>query len=466
MKKYKLFEYELTPFATDEDEQALQDWIDSLGQNPTEIPDVDDEHYEKWCSDYDFHGVKTLIVPESIKRIGKCAFAQSLLKNLIAEGVEVIDELAFYHTGRLYSVSAPKCKNLAQDCFNHSAAHELNLNSVEKVGRYCFYDMPRIKIIALLNLREMDPYAIYGCKALMAVNLGKLENAEFSIISNNNNLELIKAQFLRSRDLLAIHSNAKNPFVDCELASVIEKCPTPSEYDSETLERAMEKEEFEYQYQHPHGYKFNLVSGLDDKQTKRVISELNKQFNVWSPMIANSENAGKDESAIDVFKFLKDIYLPEEIKSIGDYAFAKCYKLESVVAPGVGLVGDHAFYCDGALRYIDIPKCIYLESDAFNGAGFDTHTKIFAPEILSIEKHSFWQTGFVCLDMPRCEKVAPTAIEENDKLIAVRVASLKYGNAINVNPKLVKLVVENGKKETANNAVYACPCITNAIVKR
>ena len=71
--------------------------------------------------------IKSVVLPDSIKRIGKCAFAQC--KNLktinLPNNIEVIDDAAFF-----------ECENL--DLIFHTP---LNL---QKIGDYCFYGCKKL----------------------------------------------------------------------------------------------------------------------------------------------------------------------------------------------------------------------------------------------------------------------------------------------------------------------------------
>jgi hypothetical protein len=452
-----------------EDAKArLKNWIDSLGENPTELCDVSEENIENWCADFNFDGVQTLVLPTTIKKIGKCVFAQSQLENLIADGVESLDELAFYNTKKLQSVLLPNCTSLSADCFNHSHIKALSLPKVCSVGRYCFYDMPNITKIDLPSLTSIEPYAIYGNACLQAVGLGHLEHADFAIVTMNPNLERISAKELLTRDTLAFHSNS----TDCELQTAADTKITsvavkPRTHNHSAVSMSLQPENFEYKYSY-NGFKFNLVKSLSSEQEKIVENAIKRELDKCKGFVPQGENAEENESAADCFKFLKDIFVPAEIKSIGDYAFSKCYSLESFVGLGVEEIGDHAFYCDEILRYVEVPNCTKLKDDAFNGAGCscadDVVTKIIALNVESVGKHAFWQTGFVCLNMPKCTHISTTAIEENERLQALCVASFDCKNAAAANPVLSQ-VNSLCKNLPVQQAVYASPAVVIENVK-
>ncbi len=471
IKTYKGFGY-----STDskEAEARLKNYIDSLGEEPSELPDVSEENYSAWHCDYDFAGVKLLVLPTSIKRIGKCVFAQSKIENVIADGVELIDELAFYNTEDLMMVRARECKKLAattengtltsgSDAFNHSAVRELELPSVEYVGRYAFYDMPYIERLDLPSVRVLEPHAIYGCERLKNVSMANLARAGYSIVTMNENLEGIDCPSLLERDRLAFHSNGS-----CKVSMPAGAYRTEVagsnehlDYSADILEEARRQENINYDYNYK-GFCFNLVDSLAPSKREEVRRRLETEIDRWVDMgeIDDSKNKNANESGHDALANVKDIYVPARVRKIGDYAFAKCYELESIVAPAVWQVGDHAFYCDGAVRYVDLPKCVVLENDAFNGTGCDvasksegTYSKIFIPEVKGIGRHAFWQTGFRVVEAPNCIKLRRTAFEENEVLQRIVVKKIASPLCVNNNPELRELVASSME---LGSGLYGC----------
>ena len=453
MKEYKGFWFECE---SKEAEDGLIEYIDSLGTSPDELPSVGEENYANWHCDYDFDGVKMLVLPENIKRIGKCVFAQSKIQNLVADGVEIIDELAFYNTRHLESVSAKNCKALVSidpesgeptefaDCFNHSCVKQLNLPNVEFVGRYCFYDMPNIEVLHLPKVKTMYSHAVYGNENLKVLDIHSLQDAPVSVVTMNPKLEEIDVSGLRSASSLAFYGNG----IELNFGLKPEVVKSEEKLLKEDEIKLQQKETFEYEFCY-NGFYFNLVEGLSDEEKLETLLKLKREIDVWNETgkISASENMHLNESGHECFKNVKDIYVSEKINAIGNYAFAKMYALESVVAPSVLSVGEHSFYYDGLLRYVDLGNCKVLCADAFNGAAFEyaeseTNAKIFIPNVEIAKKHAFWQTGFVLVNMPKCENLEISAFEENSALKKVIVGNA--GEFVFVENPVLSEVVESG----------------------
>lgn len=450
MKEYKGFWFECE---SKEAEDALIAYIDSLGDLPDELPNVGEENYANWRCDYDFDGVKMLVLPESIKRIGKCVFAQSKIQNLVAEGVVHIDELAFYNTKVLESVSAPNCEMLIStdletgeltefsDCFNHSHVRVLNLPKVEVVGRYCFYDMPNIVELNLPRAHTMLSHSVYGNPNLKGLMISSVKNAPSSLVTMNPRLQRIDVSGLQSASATSFYGNG----VELDLGEGYQGLSSDEKLTMQEQSKLQEREVFEYDYSY-NGFHFNLVDGLSEQEIMLTLLNLQKEIDVWveQAQIPDSENMNTNESGHDCLANVKDIFVPDKIYSIGNYAFAKMYALESVIAPSVKIIGDHAFYCDSAVRYAEFGDCEKLTADAFNGMSYDyleseVMPKIFIPKVKSVGKHAFWQTGFVLIDMPACENVEISAFDENGalkKVIVARAGELAFID----NPVLAEVI--------------------------
>lgn len=94
-----------------------------------------------------------------------------------------------------------------------------------------------------------------------------------------------------------------------------------------------------------------------------------------------------------------DIILPDSVTSIPDYAFQRCYSLQSVVIPdSVTSIGEYAFYACYSLQSIVIPSKVttpyYMAGDC----------KVLRSIILSDEttfyKCAFWKSGIQSIIIP------------------------------------------------------------------
>ena len=455
-KKYKEFEFVCEDDAS---ENKLIEYIDSLGKNPIELPDVSPENYERWHCDYNFKGVLYLKLPESVKKLGKCVFAQSNIVNLEAPNVLLVDELCFYNTKDLESVTFPNCTHLCttdeygnftdgSDAFNHSHVVNLIIPKVEYVGRYAFYDMPNITSLNLPSLKDIMPHAIYGSKNLESVNLGNLVHAGFATTCMNPSLIKIIANRLETKDEDAFFGNSEN----CNEihVKIVENDKNLLNLDNNLIKIAEMEDDLEIKYNFEyHGFRYSFIDDLNDGEIYELNKNIKELIDKWLDKreVLTSSNSDKDESAEDVLKKLKHIELPSEIEQIGDYAFSKCYDLKSFVALGVKKVCDHAFYCDAELGYIDLPACENLECDAFNGTAFNYGdskvARINVRNVKKVGKHAFWQTGFTVINLPQCEDFEISAIEENLYLQKLVVSNVYNEKAFIKNPNIKIMEISN-----------------------
>ena len=65
---------------------------------------------------------------------------------------------------------------------------------------------------------------------------------------------------------------------------------------------------------------------------------------------------------------ITDLVIPDDVTSIGNYAFSYCAELKSVtIGKGIELIPENAFYSCDNLRFVCIPKEVkYIRNDAFN----------------------------------------------------------------------------------------------------
>ena len=150
----------------------MADRCQILDEKVIEVPDEIDsysvEEIGKWC----FTGnkvVEKIILPKSVKKIGKYAFANCPnLKEVIAPGVEECGIYAFDNCPSLVRVEMPKLT-----CANTGIFRKCKSLSNAELG----------------NLDEIDNHAFYGCESLMELNSDiQKENWAINTFYNCNSL--------------------------------------------------------------------------------------------------------------------------------------------------------------------------------------------------------------------------------------------------------------------------------------
>ena len=85
----------------------------------------------------------------------------------------------------------------------------------------------------------------------------------------------------------------------------------------------------------------------------------------WDGMETSEANVGTHEELCG-FEFIREVYLPESVETIGAYAFQNCVNLEYIHLPSrLRSIGTHAFARCHSLKQIEVPKDTMIEYQAF-----------------------------------------------------------------------------------------------------
>ena len=85
----------------------------------------------------------------------------------------------------------------------------------------------------------------------------------------------------------------------------------------------------------------------------------------WDGMETSEVNVGTHEEPVG-FDFIREVYLPASVETIGAHAFQSCVNLECIHLPGrLRSIGTHAFARCHSLKQIEVPKDTMIEYQAF-----------------------------------------------------------------------------------------------------
>ena len=85
----------------------------------------------------------------------------------------------------------------------------------------------------------------------------------------------------------------------------------------------------------------------------------------WDGMETSEENVGTHEEPCG-FAFIREVYLPESVKTIGPSAFQGCVNLERIHLPGgLDRISTKAFARCHSLKQIEVPENTIIEYQAF-----------------------------------------------------------------------------------------------------
>ena len=89
----------------------------------------------------------------------------------------------------------------------------------------------------------------------------------------------------------------------------------------------------------------------------------------WDGMETSEANVGTHEELYG-FEFIREVYLPASVETIGANAFRSCVNLERIHMPGrLRHIGTHAFARCYRLKQIEVPEDTIIEYQAFFMSG-------------------------------------------------------------------------------------------------
>jgi len=121
----------------------------------------------------------------------------------------------------------------------------------------------------------------------------------------------------------------------------------------------------------PKGWEPNPISDFDyeynDSLNGIEVCYKGESERVWYPSEINGDPVVAIGSTVRNRKNITEVFIPEGIKKIGDYAFENCVNLKSIIIPeGVTTIGYSAFYKCVNLSNIVVPDSVNkIENKAF-----------------------------------------------------------------------------------------------------
>ena len=320
-------------------------------------------------------------LPNTLKTIGsRCFDACTALVDInLTSSITSINTYAFYRCLSLAIViDLPNLETLGQDAFAMFGSEIGSLIGIENLGKIttipnagsgnlgCFRNHKSLTYAKLPNtLTTIGSYAFYGCSALTSVNfpssLITIGESAFNSCASLSGITLPPS-------IKTIGGSAFNGCTSLEIADL-------SLPNLESLA----------------SYAFVGV-----KITK--ISNLGK-ITAINPSNANTSNLG-DKS------ILKEITLPNTIKTIGDYTFINYSALETITieegASGIS-VGSHAFYGLSSLVNfnINLGAFVSLGVEAFNS--INILDEVTFSNVTTIKSRAFLSSSISKIKLPSIE---------------------------------------------------------------
>ena len=341
-------------------------------------------------------------IPNSVTNIGEQAFigCATLSSLTIPDSVTLIGEGAFYECSGLASVTVPityfynngETQHVMQFAFDTtlysdvviSERPENNYNSYYNESRipdYAFSGFVNVTSVKLPDsVTEIGTQAFYGCSSLKNVNLPDATWTEWGGERTRGVRYIGSEAFLGCSSLTSV--TIPGSVYDLGY-DVFARCPAIKD-----LTLPINRLDFYWifgdPWEDPNGNWRSLVYALE---TVTILG-------VW--------DSGYDNIPSHKFEGLpnlRSVVLPSSVRSIGEWAFADCPKLESVtIADGVRPqnhgedweIGSRAFYGCSSLKRVDIPEGVkYIRNEAFYGC--TSLADVTLPDsVMYIENSAFW----------------------------------------------------------------------------
>lgn len=340
----------------------------------------------EYIGDFAFRNtsLQKVVFPTSLKGIGYGVFAESNIEDadLSHTNLTYLGGNAFDDCDKLKNVILPdSLEILKEHVFSYTSAltHIKLSNNLKTIDTSCFYNSSIENIDLPASLKILATRAFAYCSNLTSVIVPEgVERIEGAVFKSCNNLhEIFLPSTLTYLDNNAIMDciNLKYLFYNGPKENLISAL-----WDPKTLISNLEAKKVQIiPYSTPASISFLDDIILDEKL--QLINEYNYDKN--GLMIQNDE-------VIACRKDVTTVVIPNNVKSIGDYAFYYCGNLISVTIPNsVTSIGSHAFVGCKSITHITIPNSV----TSIGGSAFSYCrglTSITIPNsVASIEKYTF-----------------------------------------------------------------------------
>lgn len=363
-------------------------------------------------------GVKatSIIIPEKIdgktvSYIGNFAFSGSNIKKVtISENIKRVGKEAFSGCNQLFSaIWKAKCE-IPEECFSYcSKLSRFSFANAEAIGKKAFAKSGLRSITLHKNIKKVETCAFGGCENLEKV----VWRAQANIIPSScfsrcsklsifdcENLESIGAHAFKECNLIVVHlpQNTKRveigAFQNCKrLENIIwnektykvpencfENCIKLSAFDFSNIKviksnafrkTGLKKIKLPPNVEKVESYAFQCCLKLEEVIWNAQFGAIPQNcFHACHALVkfdfSNIEIIEKDAFA---FSGLKEIILPQNIKSISPFAFYSCEELRSVVwNANYNIIPPTCFGNCISLESFDFLNIEIIESCAFVGA--------------------------------------------------------------------------------------------------
>ena len=326
--------------------------------------------------------IKTIIIPDTVEKIGDYAFGglSALTSITIPDSVNSIGEQAFCNCKSLKSITIPcstgpdsfaGCDNLENVTFLDGAtsiegfAYCKSLKSISlpasiiEIGWYTFEYCPSLESITLPDsVRYIGTHAFEG-SALKSINIPN----GLSVIENKNAFSKCDKLVDLTVDMNLSKFFELNGGINIGKITSLTLGKNVTNIDASELESFTSLNDLQVD---PDNLYYSSVDGVLYNKDKTKIVYISK--NATSLTIPDGTTAIED-NAFEGYKNLESVIIPNSVTTIGKSAFSGCSSLKSVTIPNsVKSIGAYAFDGCTNLTSVTIPSSIKsIGTEAFLG---------------------------------------------------------------------------------------------------
>ena len=376
--------------------------------------------------------LKEVVLPPSVKEIGRDAFEYAGLEKINLENVEKIGRGAFYKCRNLKEVELPSVKEIGIYAFENAGLEKISLENVEKIGYGAFNKCKNLKEVELPSVKEIGDHAFYECENLKEVVLPPSVKEIGENTFAYSGLEKIN---LENVEIIGDHA-----FYECEnlkeatLSSVKEI--GGGVFGGSGLEKISLK---------------NVEKIGDYAFSGSNLKEIVLPFSVKEIGEGTFRGSGLEKISL------------ENIEKIGDYAFYECENLKEVVLPSsVKEIGENTFAGSG-LEKISLKNVEKIGDDAFNRCE-SLKEVVLPPSVKEIGRGTFAGSGLEKISLENVEIIGDDAFNKCKNLKEVELSSVKeIGENVFMRSGLEKINLENVEK-IGYSAFYECKNLKEVVL--
>ncbi len=375
---------------------------------------------------YGCENLEEIVLPASCKQIDEWAFGFcESLKTINLGKVQTICQLAFYGDAALEEVDLSGCHTICDRAFSFcKSLKKVDISTVGQIGEFCFVYCTALEELKTSPLNKIPDYAFTGCSSLHSLDLWATYVGEYAFYNCSGLTDVVFESDVTEIDSTAFYyaSALTNvsfkktckyigdfAFANCSaLTSVY--VPAGCEYlgdyafggcnsvksvtfDADANIRSVGRNPFYIvvevtDFVVEEGSKYLTVKDgmlYDKNMTRLILSPFAKSLvglaledsvtaigdyalsNVWSIISVNLNNVTEIGEGAFMGAGVQSVYPGKNLKTIGDYAFASCNKLNPIALPeGLESIGDYAFASSSLTGSVKLPESLtYLGDYAY-----------------------------------------------------------------------------------------------------